>query len=187
MSVNYFQTIQKYFDPAGAAYQIYVPHVVLVTQLALKIARTLHLSLEQQRFIEEATMLHDIGIIKVNAPDIGCTGEEPYITHGILGREMLESEGLPIHALVCERHTGVGISAEDIQSQNLPLPVRDMRPKTQEEKIICYADKWYSKDPHKLWKPYQLEEILSSFKKFPESDQKTQLFKEWHQEFSLPL
>ena len=43
-------------------------------------------------------------------------------------RELLEKEGLPQHALVCDRHTGVGITIEDIRAQELPIPERDMTP-----------------------------------------------------------
>ncbi len=56
---------------------------------------------------------------------------------------MLEAEGLPRHALVCERHTGAGLTVDDIISQRLPLPLRDMTPQTLEERLICYADKFY--------------------------------------------
>jgi uncharacterized protein len=48
---------------------------------------------------------------------LGCHGDRPYITHGIIGAELLGNEGLPGHALVCERHIGVGLSIEDIKSQ----------------------------------------------------------------------
>jgi len=53
-------------------------------------------------FIEEAALLHDIGIFNTNLPKIGCYGRHPYISHGYLGRELLENEGLAAHALVCE-------------------------------------------------------------------------------------
>ena len=95
--------------------------------------------------MEEAALLHDIGIIRCYAPDIRCEGELPYICHGVEGRRMLEAEGLPRHALVCERHTGAGLTVDDIISQRLPLPLRDMTPQTLEERLICYADKFYSK------------------------------------------
>ena len=65
--------------------------------------------------------------------------------HGYLGAELLRSEGLPRHALVCERHTGTGISLEEIIERNLPLPHRDMVPVSLEEQLICYADIFYSK------------------------------------------
>lgn len=96
-------------------------------------------------FIKEAALLHDIGIIKVDAPAIACYGTEPYIKHGILGAEILYREGLERHALVCERHTGTGLTLKQIEEQRLPLPHRDMQPQSIEEQIICFADKFFSK------------------------------------------
>ena len=58
---------------------------------------------------------------------------------------MLRAEGLEQHARVCERHTGAGLSADDIIRQQLPLPHLDFLPVSIEEQIICYADKFYSK------------------------------------------
>ena len=55
------------------------------------------------------------------------------------------AEGYPRHARVCERHTGAGLSAAEIEAQNLPLPHADLLPETLEEKVICYADKFFSK------------------------------------------
>lgn len=61
---------------------------------------------------------------------------------------MLAAIGLPRHALVCERHTGSGLSLDYIVSNNLPLPHRDLLPTSIEEKIVCYADKFFSKTKH---------------------------------------
>ena len=97
------------------------------------------------QFITEAAMLHDIGIYLTNAPSIFCHGKKPYICHGYLGADILRNEGLPKHALVCERHTGTGLSVEDIERQKLPLPLRDMIPISIEEQIICFADCFFSK------------------------------------------
>ena len=182
MARHYFEIIQKNLTPE--TYHFYVPHVILVTHLALTIARKLQLDSEQQLFIEEASMLHDIGIGKVNAPSIGCNGGAPYIQHGVIGREILEQEGLPKHGLVAERHSAVGYSVQDITEQSLPLPLRDMQPVSLEEEIICYADKWYSKSPHKLWKPYTLEEIIASIRKYPRAEERVRIFTDWHQRFS---
>jgi uncharacterized protein len=97
------------------------------------------------KFVAEASILHDIGVGKTYAPDIHCFGEFPYLCHGYLGREILEEEGLPRHALVCERHTGTGIYLAEIQAKQLPLPQRDLVPVSMEEQLICFADKFYSK------------------------------------------
>ena len=74
--------------------------------------------------------------------------------HGIIGAELLRNEGYPKHALVCERHTGTGLTVDDIISQNLPLPHRDMRPISLEEKLVCFADKFYSKSTPDQEKPF---------------------------------
>ena len=58
---------------------------------------------------------------------------------------MLLEEGLPRHALVCERHIGAGLTADEIRNQGLPLPAVDMLPLTVEEKLVCYADNFFSK------------------------------------------
>ena len=98
-----------------------------------------------REFLYEAAMLHYVGVLYCHAPDIYCMGTEPYIRHGILGAELLRKEGFERHALVCERHTGSGLTKDQIILNNLPLPHRDMLPVSIEEKLICYADKFYSK------------------------------------------
>ncbi len=116
-------------------------------------------------FVREAAMLHDIGVIRCDAPSILCFGDRPYICHGIEGRRILEEAGLPRHALVCERHTGSGLSEEDIIRQNLPLPRRDMLPVSIEEKVICYADKFFSKSGN-LTEEKPLDRVIAGMEKF---------------------
>lgn len=102
-------------------------------------------------FLEEAAWLHDIGIRYTHAPGIGCQGEKPYLCHGVIGREICEMAGLPRHGLVCETHVGTGLTAAEVQATGYPMPVRDMLPKSLEERIICYADQFFSKSSsHRL-------------------------------------
>ena len=124
-------------------------------------------------------MLHDIGIIRCDAPGIQCFGSEPYICHGRLGAEMLRKEGFPRHARVCERHTGAGVTREQIINQHLPLPEQDFLPETMEEKVICYADKFFSKTH--LDKEKTVEQAEQSLAKFGEEG--VLRFREWEQIF----
>jgi uncharacterized protein len=135
-------------DTLGAGsrcYAIVCRHGEQVAERVLRVAAHLENTPLDERFLFEAAMLHDIGIVMTNTPRLDCHGPHPYIRHGVLGRRMLEAHGLPRHALVCERHVGVGIALDDIRAQGLPLPARDMQPVTIEEKLVCYADKFYSK------------------------------------------
>ena len=142
--MNVIELINKYYTP-GRQLDILLTHSRSVADKALQIAAN-HPELNLDKvFIEEAAMIHDIGIFLTNAHGIDCVGTEPYICHGYLGADLIRKEGYPLHALVCERHTGAGISASDIEKSGLPLPHRDMLPVSLEEQLICFADKFFSK------------------------------------------
>ena len=158
--------ISKYYEPGSLAFNLLIGHSRAVAQKALEVAERLNNLNPDRVFIEEAALLHDIGIFETNAPAIGCNGDKPYICHGYLGRELLEREGLPAHALVCERHVAVGISIADIDRHRLPIPRRNMLPLTLEEKIICFADKFFSKKVDALGKEKPLEEVKRSIAKY---------------------
>ena len=143
--MDYELIIYKYYRDNPELLSILMKHSKAVADKALAIADAHpELCLDRQ-FLLEAAMVHDIGIIKTDAPDIECFGDEPYIRHGVLGAEMMRAEGYLRHARVCERHTGAGLSLKEIEEQGLPLPHVDLLPETLEEKVICYADKFFSK------------------------------------------
>jgi len=120
-------------------------HSVLVTQFSLQIAEKLGLDDKTKKFIEEAAMLHDIGIGKVSMDTRDAQTKPPYILHGLFGEKILADLGYPLHAAVCRNHIGVGLSKEIILKNKFPLPACDMLPSTLPEKIITYADLFFSK------------------------------------------
>ncbi|MBR1877962.1 MAG: HDIG domain-containing protein [Paludibacteraceae bacterium] len=147
--MDYIKLIDKYYAGQPELRHILVTHSRQVADRALAVLDA-HPQWEAEgwvdrTFVEEAAMLHDIGIIYCNAPKIYCNGPHLYIEHGYLGAELLRAEGLPKHALVAERHTGTGITIDQIERDELPIPERNYCPQTIEEKVICYADKFYSK------------------------------------------
>ncbi len=143
--MNPIEILHKYLDPNDSLFEIVYTHSRSVADMALRLLDK-HPELNADRqFVEEAALLHDIGVVMTDAPSIHCYGKEPYIRHGCLGAEILRREGYERHALVCERHTGTGLTIKEIESQNLPVPHRDMSPKSIEEQVICFADKFYSK------------------------------------------
>ena len=147
--IDYEVIITKYCAGNTELQQILLAHSRQVADRALAILR-LHPEWVEQGlvdpvFVEEAAMLHDIGVVLCDAPKIHCVGTHAYIEHGYLGAEILRKEGLPKHADVAERHTGTGITMEQIMREQLPIPLQDYTPRTLEERLICYADKFYSK------------------------------------------
>ena len=141
--MNALAIINKYYSEENELKHILLTHSRSVADKALQIAvkhPELHLD---TGFLEEAALLHDIGIFMTDASGIQCFGTHPYICHGYLGSELLMKEGYPRHALVCERHTGAGMSLQSIIEQDLPIPHRDMVPVSMEEQVICFADKFH--------------------------------------------
>lgn len=169
--------IEKYYKPGSKAFEFLVQHGRGVARKALEIAeRVGHLN-PDLKFVEEASMLHDIGIFLTDALELGCYGDKEYICHGYLGREILEKEGLPRHALVCERHVGVGFTIKDIEDSNLPLPKREMLPISIEEQIVCFADKYYSKNKNDLLEEKPVSKIREIISRYGEDRLKR--FDEW--------
>jgi uncharacterized protein len=175
--------LRKYYNPESKAFYIIMQHSSMVAEKALVIARKVKHLHPETSFIHEAAMLHDIGMFLTRAPQIGCYGNCPYICHGYLGREILEREGLLEHALVCERHVGVGITVRDIEEKSLPLPIRDMVPITIEEQIICFADKFFSKVSDSLIEERPLNSIRKAIEKY--GAKKLKRFDEWVKIFHI--
>lgn len=116
--------------------------------------------------VVNGAMLHDIGISQCHAPSILCTGNRSYIEHGVIGGAMLRSydTALEPYARICERHTGAGLTAEDIIAGGLPLPRRDFLPESDAEKLICLADKFFSKSGDMQEKP--IERVIDGIRRF---------------------
>jgi uncharacterized protein len=180
--MNAIALIEKYYPPGSLAHQALLRHSVRVTRRAVAIAERLsRSSAVDVPFVEEAALLHDIGMIHTDAPEIGCFGTLPYLAHSYKGRELLEAEGLPCHALVCDRHVGIGLSAAEIVAQGLPLPHRDMLPLTVEEQIITYADLFFSKSPDENDRPRSPEQVRRKLAGYGE--EKVAVFDTWQARF----
>jgi uncharacterized protein len=163
--MDYQAIINKYYPADDELRRVLLHHSRQVADRALQIARK-HKELPVDlQFLEEAAMLHDLGIFRCDAPSIHCHGTEPYIRHGQIGGELLRAMGYERHARVCERHTGTGLPG--------------FEPQTLEEEIICYADKFYSKS--KPQRVFSVMEAAPSLEKFGAPG--VRKFLEWAERF----
>lgn len=157
--------IDRFYPEETPLKQLLLRHSEQVREKALKIAE--HSGAEADlQIVSAGSMLHDIGILHCHAPKILCTGTEHYLRHGLIGAEMLRDldPALEVYARICERHTGSGLTAHEIRLQQLPLPEQDFLPETTEEKLICLADKFFSKSGD--LKEKSLETVRRSMIKF---------------------
>ena len=181
-NMNPIDILAEYYHRRSKTFNILVDHGKQVAEKALMTAGQVSHLKPDLKLIENAAMLHDIGIMETDSPGLGCRGKHPYICHGILGREMLEKIGMSEYGLICERHVGVGISAEDVSRFNLPLPAREMFPVTIEEQIICYADKFFSKNGNgRKAEEKTVSRIVSDLKRY--GPDKVKRFQSWVEMF----
>ena len=175
-TINVFKIIDRYYPVDNELKAIFMAHARKVTDLALEMAKK-HPELGMDlQFIEEASMLHDLGIFLTDAPGIHCYGNAKYLCHGYLGAELLRSLGYERHARVCERHTGAGLRKEQVLANGWDIPVKDYVPETLEEQLICFADKFYSKTKY-LYVSRTLEQVVESMNKI--SSESAEKVKEW--------
>ena len=88
--------INKYYPEDNELKHILLAHSRSVADKALWIAgKHPELNLDKQ-FLEEAAMLHDIGIFMTDAEGICCFGSYPYICHGYLGADLMRKEGFRV-------------------------------------------------------------------------------------------
>ena len=156
--------ILKYYPKDTPLRRLLMHHSQQVADRALRICDA-HPELGLDReFLREAALIHDIGIFLTDAPGIHCQGALPYLTHGVQGAALMRKEGREDLARICERHTGTGLTVENIRTQGLPLPERDLLPETLEEQVVCYADKFYSKSHPE--RERTVEQTAKSLEKF---------------------
>ncbi|MBQ7694075.1 MAG: HD domain-containing protein [Lentisphaeria bacterium] len=171
---------EEFFPEAAEIFDFFYPeddalrrkllrHSIQVFRKASALANETDVPLDYM-VLEMGAILHDVGIRRCDAPGICCHGDQPYMRHGLAGAEMLRAYG-KVHgrdleplARICERHTGSGLTAQEIEQQHLPLPAQDFLPETPEEKLICLADKFFSKSGDMEEKTF--EQVRRSMAKF---------------------
>ncbi|MDD3263989.1 MAG: HD domain-containing protein [Candidatus Nanoarchaeia archaeon] len=175
--MNPYKLIEKIYKNNEIAKNILITHSNQVKNKAIEIALNYQKKFNKKinmKLIENGSILHDIGIIKINEKRFNCFGKKKYINHGYEGFKILLLRFHPKIAFISLRHTGSGISRKEIIEENLQLPKINMIPKTIEEEIICLADKFYSKS--KLDSEHTIEEILDEIKRYGEESHKRILY-----------
>lgn len=105
-----------------------------------------------RELVHVGSLLHDIGAYSVIS-DEGRFVQG--VRHGVFGEAILKEEGFPEDIWrFASHHTGVGLTEQDAQDQNLPIPVADYTARTDEERLIMYADKFHSKSHPPAEPPY---------------------------------
>ena len=130
--------------PSPEAFDLVHTHCEIVWDVARQLLDRGRVEADRD-LVRAGCLLHDIGVYRLYGPD-GTFDHRAYLRHGLLGHELLREEGYPeTLCRFCSRHTGVGITRQDVLRQGLPLPPADYLAETVEERLVMYADAFHSK------------------------------------------
>lgn len=153
---RYFEVLKKH-SFSDEIFEIVLRHSLEVLSKSIEIVNRKKLYGETDfELIISGSILHDIGTFgflenkRNEKVEVTRNEASSYIRHGIIGAEILRREGLEGEALIAERHIGAGLTQKEIVANGWDLPHQDFLPISLEEKIICYADKFSSKNPDKV-------------------------------------
>jgi uncharacterized protein len=143
-TVDEIRALHEKYAPTQEAFDLVYTHCEIVGEIAAQLlARTEHNL--NTALVRAGCLLHDIGVYRLYDAG-GKLDAADYVRHGLLGYELLRAEGFPDEVCrFCARHTGMGLTRDDVRNQNLPLPLADYLAESDEEKLVMYADKFHSK------------------------------------------
>ncbi|RKS08124.1 uncharacterized protein DFP74_3817 [Nocardiopsis sp. Huas11] len=138
------RALHRKYAPTPEAFALVYTHCEIVCAVAEQLLDRSGLALDRA-LVRAGCLLHDIGVYRLYDAS-GRLDHTRYVSHGVLGHEILAGEGLPeTLCRFCSHHTGVGLTRVDIREQALPVPERDYVAESAEEELVMYADKFHSK------------------------------------------
>lgn len=166
------------YAPTNEAFESVYSHCRIVWRIAEQLL-TVGMDAE---LVRAGCLLHDVGVYRLYQD--GNLDHANYVRHGVLGHAMLAAEGLPERICrFCSRHTGVGITRDEVRQRGLPLPVADYLAESAEERLVMYADKFHTKtDPPKFLTADAYAVFLSRF-----GEDKVAMFEQMRETFGEPV
>lgn len=152
-------------------------HCKIVADIAVWAVRENSIELDVD-ILKTICLLHDIGSYSFMHDSYN---RNVYAQHAMLGSKILQNEGFDslVYSAV-ETHVLMGVSAEDIRASGMYLPAKDFIPETIYGQLLCFADRFHSKQPvfnsreyfeEKISKlPNQKQKFLAAVERFGEPD-----------------
>jgi uncharacterized protein len=138
------ELLHKKYAPTEMLFNSVYGHCQIIEEIAIQLIDRGDLDIDKA-FVRAACLLHDLGVYALYDKNGKKVADYNYMNHGIKGEEILRKEHLaPELARVASHHLGVGFTEEDIRRQGLPFR-KPYMPKTREERLVTYADKFHSK------------------------------------------
>ena len=173
--------LHKKHAPSQAAFDLVFTHCQIVWELAEQLIQKSNLPVDSE-LVKVGCLLHDIGVYRLYLPN-GEIDHANYIKHGTEGYKLLKEEGF--EEWLCHfasNHTGVGLTKQEIEEEQLPIPPADYFAETPEEQLVMYADKFHTKTTPPTF--MTADTYAGKLQKFGE--EKVALFRQFQKELGTP-
>ena len=172
-----YATNQKDFDSIWG-------HCQIVWEIAQRCAENTDQEVDMD-VLRNVCLLHDIGAYPfMHQRKGGGKDKWLYPLHSLLGSAILwgeKNEKIPEVVYDSVRtHNLMGLTKEEIEANDFPMGYHDQTPMSVEGLILCYADRYHSKDPH-----FNNPDTMLKFwhKRYP---RQVEIFKKAQKEFGTP-
>ncbi len=181
-NMNKIEKLHRKYAKNEILFNLVYEHCQVVTEIAIWCAENIDEPVDLD-LLKTSCLLHDIGSYGFLNDSFD---RKYYVQHAILGSKILEAEGYSEELCsIVETHVVLGLTKDEIEENGMKLPLKDYTPKTIEARILCYADRFHTKDAGTL-KP-----VFNSFEYYrkklksglPKQEQK---FIDWSEEFGIP-
>lgn len=135
--------LHKKYALSEELFDVIYTHCLAVWRIAEQLIVTKEHNLDNE-LVKAGCLLHDIGTYKLIEPSEGSS--VAHVNRGVAGEQILIEEGMS-KALcgIVAHHVGHKLTAERIADSLLPLPQRDLSPKTAEERLVNYVSKLHAR------------------------------------------
>lgn len=145
------EELHKKYAKTDEDFSLVYTHCQVVEAIAMQLLDANPLTSINRELVHIGCLLHDIGAYQVLEDGKFVKG----VRHGTIGEQILKNEGFSeVIYRFASHHTGVGLTEQDVIDQGLPIPIADYTAKTDEERLIMYADKFHSKSNPPVEPPY---------------------------------
>lgn len=139
--------LHRKYAPNDEAFRLVYDHCEIVAEIARECGGRYKGKIDVDLAVL-AALLHDIGTYTLFIPELHTFKEDGYQQHALIGAKILEEEGLPAAVVDAVRtHVQMGVTGQEIREQKWKLPYKDFVPATLEAELLCYADRFHSKNP----------------------------------------
>ena len=122
-------------------------HCQIVVEIALWCVDQNNLDVDKELLVA-ACLLHDIGTYAIFDAKGLDDNEHNYKQHAVFGAALALEEGFDIRVADAIRtHLLMGLSQKEIVDSGFGMPQKDYFPATIEARLLCYADRFHSKQP----------------------------------------